>query len=73
VVVIIFAIISCVPPSDRKTVVTGPVTVILPARIKVTQFEYFLSYPLSGKTSNNNKINNDSKKKLSSSPTMTTK
>jgi len=56
VVVIIFSIISCVPASDRKTVVTSPVTVIIPARMKVTQFECFFPYALRGKMSNDNKI-----------------
>jgi len=56
VVVIIFAIISCVPASDRKTGVTSPVTVINPARMKITQFEYFFPYAHSGKTSKNNKL-----------------
>ena len=79
-VVIIFAIISCVPASDRKTVVTSPVTVIVPARMKVTQFECFFPYALRGKTSNDDKITttkllpkNKKITKLPSSPTMVTK
>ena len=30
----IFAIVSCIPAGHRKTIEVGPVTVILPARVK---------------------------------------
>jgi len=56
VVVIISAIISCVPASDRKTVVISPETVISPARMKVLQLKCLFLYTLGGKTSNNNKM-----------------
>ena len=66
-VVIIFAIISCVPASNRKTVVPSPVTVILSARIKVTQFErvFRVKTSINDKNDdNNNNINNNNNKSI---------
>jgi len=75
VVFIIFAIISCVPASDRKTIVTSPVTVIVSARIKVTQLVCFFPQwqDEQQQQNNNSKIITKLKKKLASSPTTVTK